>query len=252
MRAAESNKDKPPKRPEFSHALWDTLLKKYVNETGRVDYAGLRRNDSKILLQYLDQLSGADLSRIRDRRERIAFWTNAYNALCVQTLLAHGLPTSVPHSTFLGLGTNIFTERTYRIAGKVRSLDDIEHGILRKVYRDRRLHAALVCGARSCPRLRPEAYTGEKLDRQLEEECRSWVQAETSIGSKRKNRLDRVERVYYVSKIFDWYEEDFGSGEKGVLEFVTKYSSAADRKFLAKSRVEIEYLSYDWTLNAQR
>lgn len=250
--AAESRPSEPESAPTFSHELWDGLLKEHVNKAGRVDYTELRRDGSGILRKYLRELARADLSKIRDERELKAFWTNAYNAICVQTLIDHDLPSSVPHSKVPVFGTNIFTERTYEVAGKVRSLDDIEHGILRKLYRDPRLHAALVCGARSCPRLRPEAYTGKDLDRQLEEECRSWVQKETSDGRKRKNRLDRADRVYYVSKILDWFQEDFGGSERGVLRFLKKYSSADDRKFLEENRVRIEYLTYDWTLNAQR
>ncbi|MGQ9588864.1 MAG: DUF547 domain-containing protein [Planctomycetota bacterium] len=241
----------PGAAPAFSHAPWDGLLKKYVNDAGRVDYAGLRRNDAATLKKYLDDLARADIGSIRDERELKAFWTNAYNAICVQTLLDHGLPSPVPHSNVPVFGTNIFTERTYKVAGKVRSLDDIEHGIIRKMYRDSRLHAALVCGARSCPRLRPEAYTGEKIEGQLEEECVSWFQKETSDGKERKNRLDRKGRVYHVSKIFDWFQEDFRGNTAGVLEFLKKYSSAEDREFLEKNRVEIQYLAYDWTLNSQ-
>ncbi|MEM7234256.1 MAG: DUF547 domain-containing protein, partial [Planctomycetota bacterium] len=172
---------------------------------------------------------------------------NAYNALCVQKLIDHKLPKKVPNAVFFG--ANIFKESTYKVAGKVRSLDDIEHGILRQSFKDNRIHAALVCGASSCPRLRAEAYEGRKLDQQLDEECRRWIRSGLDLKGKRKNYLDRRRNVFYASKIFDWFEEDFGDSTKGVLKFIKKYASDDDRRFLEANRVTVRYLTYDWTLN---
>ena len=177
----------------------------------------------------------------------MAFWINAYNAICARTLIDHKLPADVPHAAFFG--TNIFKKSTYRIAGKVRSLDDIEHGILRSKFKDARVHAALVCGASSCPRLRPEAYEGSTLSKQLDEEARRWIQSGTDKNGKRKNRLDRARKTFYASKIFSWFQEDFGDSDRGVLEFVKRFASAADREFLVKNNVRVKYLGYDWALN---
>lgn len=242
----ETTREKESKEA-FDHSEWTRFLKKYVDENGWVAYEKIQATGKKDLKAYLARL--ARPVKLEKKEDQIAFWINAYNAVTIQKLLDHRLPETVPHATFFG--KNIFTEETYRIAGEVRSLDDIEHGILRKKYREPRVHAALVCGASSCPRLRSEAYTGKKLERQLEEEARRWIQEGRDLKGKRKNYLDRGRKTFYVSKIFDWFEEDFGDSEAGILAFVTKHSSDADREFVKKNRVRIRFLDYDWSLNRQ-
>jgi len=237
-----------PEAARFSHARWDRLLRAYVSKAGWVAYERLRRESEGELDRYLEELARADLAEFGDF-ERKAFWINAYNALCIRTLLDEDLPESVPHRSFLGLGTNIFTQEDYTIAGKERSLDDIEHRILRKEFRDPRVHAALVCGASSCPRLRPEAYRAERLDAQLDEECRSWINEETDRKGMRKNRLDRARKTFYASKIFDWFDEDFGGSDEGILRFIRSYAEPSLKSFLETNEVRLRFLDYDWSLN---
>ncbi len=234
---------------DFDHTGWNKILKATVTDDGCVEYEAIRKKLSRDLKAYLDSLGKASLKELKTDAEKKAFWINAYNAVCVQTLIDSGLPKEVPHAAFFG--KNIFTQRTCRIAGKIRSLDDIEHRILRKEFKDNRVHAAVVCGASSCPRLRREAYTAKDVDRQLDEEARRWVQTGRTKDGKRKNYLDRRKGVLYVSKIFDWFEEDFGGSDKGVLNFVKRHASESDRKFLEKNRVKLKYLTYSWRLNSQ-
>ena len=231
------------------HQEWDALLRAFVNDDGWIDYAGLGSTGLPRLKSYLSTLSDTDTSSLDGGTVEKAFWLNAYNALCVQVLIDHKLPDEVPHAALFG--TNIFTQRIYRVAGELRSLDDIEHGILREKFDDPRIHAAVVCGASSCPRLRPEAYVGPRLDEQLDEECRRWVRSERDLSGERKNRLDRERKTFYASKILYWYQEDFGDSEDGVLKFVARFSSSDDREFLRAEGVRIEYLEYDWRLNSQ-
>ena len=228
---------------------WDRLLKANVTEDGWVDYEAIRRKSSADLKAIIHELQRIDVDRLGTANERKAFWINAYNAITTQKLIDSDLPDEVPHASFFG--KNIFKERTYRVAGKIRSLDDIEHGILRKKFRDSRIHPALVCGASSCPRLRPEAYTGVELDRQLDEEARRWVQVGRNKKGERKNYLDREKGIYYVSKIFDWYEEDFDDSTEGVLKFLRRYALDSDRKYLERNPVKVRYLTYDWNINSK-
>jgi hypothetical protein len=230
---------------EGRHARWDRILKANVNPSGWVNYARLAREDRRELKAYLDELASADVSSLGEK-EAMAFWINAYNAVCVQLVLDRGVPAEVPRAVLFGY--NIFKDPKHKVAGKARSLEDIEHGILRVEFKDPRVHAAIVCAASSCPRLRAEAYEGDRLDAQLDEECRSWIAVETDRKGERKNRLDRAAKTLYVSKIFEWFAEDFG-GEAGVLRFVGKYASESDREFLEKSRVRLRYLEYRWELN---
>ncbi len=233
----------------FDHSGWNRVLKATVTDDGWIDYEAIRNKFSRDLKAYLDSIGKASAEELKTDAERKAFWINAYNALCVQTLIDSGLPEEVPHAAFFG--QNIFTEQTYRIAGKIRSLEDIEHGILRKEFKDNRVHAAIVCGASSCPRLRPEAYTADDIDRQLDEEARRWVQVGKTKEGERKNYLDRRKAVFYASKIFDWFGEDFGGSDAGVLSFVKRYASDSDREFLETNRVRLKYLTYSWRLNSQ-
>lgn len=231
------------------HRRWDRLLEASVSPQGWVDYKSLRGKAAAELKAYLRELSAANPARLDGKRERKAFWINAYNALCVQTVIDEGVPAEVPHAFVFG--TNLFKIERYKVAGKVRSLDEIEHEILRVEYPDSRLHAAVVCGASSCPRLRPESYTGEKLDAQLDDEAKSWITVEKDKSGKRKNYLDRKRKTFHVSKIFDWYEVDFEDSEAGVLRFLRKHGTDSDREFLGRNEVRIAYLPYDWSSNKQ-
>ena len=228
------------------HAAFETLLKATVSAEGWVDYTKLRQRQDE-LKKYIAALGEIAPGRLDSNEERIAFWLNAYNAVCLQTLIDHKLPTSVPKARVFG--KNIFTEKTYRVAGKIRSLDDIEHRILRKEFKENRVHAAVVCGAESCPRLRAEAYSGADLNRQLTEEVERWIREGKDQTGKRKNYLDRNQNIFYVSKIFYWFQEDFGDSEAGVLAFVKRYASKADAAYLSSHKVRVKYLPYSWKLN---
>jgi len=229
-----------------SYARWDAILRATVSEDGWVDYAAIRESHAAELGAFIREIGDLRLEGM-DRKAQMAFWINAYNAVCIKKILDHDLPDEVPHASFFG--TNIFTEETYRVAGRVRSLDQIEHEILRKRFKDNRVHAALVCAASSCPRLRNEAYRGPKLDQQLDEECRRWIQVGRDKRGRRKNHLDRKENVLHVSKIFDWYEEDFGDSDEGIRKFVARFSNQEDATFISRHDPEIEFLPYDWHLN---
>ncbi len=231
------------------HASWTRILKQHVSEEGWIDYRALRQSSTGDLEDYLQQLATTELAELSTKNEQMAFWINAYNALCVRTLIDHDLPKEVPHAFVFG--ANIFKEKRYRVAGKIRPLDEIEHEILRPKFADPRVHAALVCGASSCPRLRPEAYEGDRLDQQLDEETRRWIGFGKDKKGRRKNELDRAAKVFRASKIFDWFAEDFGDGEAGVLAFIRRYASPQDAAFLAQTSVRLKYLDYDWSLNSR-
>ena len=232
------------------HSAWNEIVDATVSEEGWVDYKAIKRKWSRKLRAYISSLGSVDIDKLDSKAEKMAFWINAYNAVTIQILLDEGLPDEVPHAAFFG--KNIFKQEDYRVGGKVRSLDEIEHKILRKHYNDPRIHAALVCGASSCPRLRSEAYTAGKLDAQLTEEAQRWVQKGRNKDGRRKNRLDKTERVYYVSEIFKWFNEDFyGGDDEGVLKFLKKFGDEDNRTYLDKRDVDIEYLDYQWELNSQ-
>lgn len=218
------------------HASWDALLKKYVDDQGRVAYRDLQAQDRATLGHYLSTLAAARIEEMTESEEK-AFWINAYNAVIVYGVL-NGL-------TAEGVLARQRFFRWYRvrIAGQERSPDDIEHGVLRTKFRDPRIHFAIVCASTSCPKLRREAYVAERLEQQLDEATREFVNDPT------RNRIER-QRIA-LSMIFQWFAADFVSAAGAVTHFIARFVDAEKQAILQAYQAPLTYLEYDWTLNAQ-
>src|SRR5688500_5159413 len=159
----------------FDHSAFDRLLKAHVTADGRVDYDGFSR--APAFAEYLGQRARAAPDTL-SRDEQLAFWINAYNAYTIQLVNAHGERKSIRNiNKTLGVikAMGPWKEEIVRAGGKTMSLDFVEHEIIRKRFREPRIHFALVCAARSCPPLRREAYTGARLEAQLEEQARIFI-----------------------------------------------------------------------------
>jgi len=221
------------------HETWDRLLQQYVDDDGRVAYKALALHDRPALDRYLGELAAAD-PEPRSPDAAKAFWINAYNAGVFAAVLA-----GYSAESFLGR-RGIFKRFTFEIAGERRTLDDIEHGIVRPRLEDPRTHFALVCASSSCPRLRRRAYTEEGIERALEEEARRF------INDAGRNVIDPASRTVQLSEIFRWFAEDFVAAAGSVEAFVARYvESEAKRSLLREKAGALAYLSYDWTMNAQ-
>jgi Protein of unknown function, DUF547 len=251
---------------DLSHAAFDAVLREHVVE-GRVDYRRLAEHPRPLHLyaQSLAAISSHELAAW-PRNDQLAFWINAYNAFTLLTILEH-YPLS--RGSVVGLAfpansiwqiPNVWRDARWRAAGQAVSLDRIEKEIVRPQFHEPRAHFALVCASSSCPDLRSEAYRGDRLDAQLEDQTRRFL-ADPMKGA----RLEPARGRIRVSKIFRWYAEDFGaSGEvsgpstaatpqSGVLAFIGRHSTdEAVKAFVRGSRVGLAYLDYDWTLNEQR
>jgi hypothetical protein len=212
------------------HAPLDPLLQRYVDDDGRVAYRDLAQHDSAALDAYLAALAAADPSPWPPP-EQIAFWVNAYNAHVLR-----GVLDGYRAESFFGR-MRFFSFYEFPVAGRSRSLDDIEHEILRKQFEEPRIHFALVCASTSCPKLRREAYRGPRLDAQLDEQARRF------LDDPRRNRFGPGDAVA-LSSIFKWFGEDFDKAAGSVSAFVRRYRTVP-------ATPRIEYLDYDWTLNAQ-
>lgn len=223
-----------------SHAIWDGLLKKYVNTQGLVNYTGVKR-DEGLLNQYLDLLSRTPPAPTWSVNETMAYWINAYNAFTVKLI-----PNHYPLKSIKDIGPAVqipfvntpWTEKFFTIGGKKMSLDNIEHGTLRKQFTDPRIHFALVCAARSCPRLRNEAYTPARLAGQLNE------QGLYFLNDPAKNAVTPGRAS--LSKLFDWYSGDFEKNSRSVVYWVNRYSQTK-----INADTPVSYLDYDWRLNEQ-
>ncbi len=233
---------------EEQHALFSSVLNKYV-QNGRVNYKGLCKDPG--LAKYISYLESSDPEKITDQKVRLAFWINAYNAYTLNIICDHYPIKSINdlHSGGAVLGhvfkTTIWDKEIVVINHKGTSLNNIEHKIIRPVFKDFRIHFALVCAAKSCPALRPEAYEGSKLDQQLDD------QAKLFLSDSSKNRFDVAAQKASISKIFDWYQKDFGNDDSEVLMAISKYLPDQIRKSIqsAPGKWEVNYTNYDWDLN---
>jgi hypothetical protein len=219
-----------------SHAAWNALLKKHVvlmegGKASRVRYADLAK-ERAALKAYLDALSGVAEVEFKgwSKPRQMAFLINAYNAFTVEKVLTR-YPDLQSIRDFGKLVGNPFKDDFFQLFGRRFTLDGIEHGMLRKkgAYDEPRLHFALNCASVGCPMLREEAYVAGRLEAQLEDQTRRF------LSDRSRNRFTdgRLE----VSKIFDWYKEDFAPREK----FFARY--------FPDGAAPITFLDYDWTLN---
>ena len=222
----------------FDHAAWTKLLAAHVDEAGRVAYRNLEQQDRAAFDAYLAQLAAARPDAW-SRAEQIAFWINAYNAGMVSAVLQGRTP-EPPISR-----VKLFKFWKFAVAGRERTLDEVEHEILRQKFAEPRIHFALVCAATSCPPLRREAYRGANLEAQLDDQARRFV------GDARRNRLDHAAKVLRISKIFDWFRDDFAKPAGSVQRFLSRYvPDEATRAWLVTDP-PVTFHDYDWTLNAQ-
>ncbi|MGH8581428.1 MAG: DUF547 domain-containing protein [Gammaproteobacteria bacterium] len=250
----------PVKAGEFdrSHGAWTDLLAKHVvltdqGQASRVAYADLRI-DSGRLQNYLAALSGVSAKAFAawDKRDRLAFLINAYNAFTVQLILSR-YPRLESIKDLGNLFRSPWQRRFFTLLGREQSLDDIEHGLIRKpgAYDDPRIHTAVNCASIGCPMLREEAYVGARLDAQLDDQVRRFLSDRT------RNRYSVSRRTLEVSSIFKWYVEDFGRGHRGIRSvpsFLATHAELladrpADQELIRTERAPLDYLDYDWALN---
>jgi hypothetical protein len=227
----------------FDHSAFDALLRAHVAQ-GLVDYDAFRA--APAFPRYLDQLARADPSALPER-ERLAFWINAYNAYTIHLINTHGERESIRNiNKTLGVTLKSpWREEIVRAGGRVSHLDHVEHEIIRKQFREPRIHFALVCAAKGCPVLRSEAYTGARLEAQLDDQARAFL-----LRSPDKNRVDVAARTVYLSPILDWYKEDFGGTKPAVGRYLAAFHPEGPaRALLLSGSFELKYTDYDWSLN---
>jgi len=221
-----------------SHQQWEMLLKKHVNNTGLVNYKGFQK-DKAALDNYLKLLSDNEPKSNWSESDQMAYWINAYNAFTIQLIL-----NNYPVKSIKDIAGKIYKINTpwdikfITIGGKKYDLNNIEHGILRKRFNDPRIHFALVCASVSCPRLCNEAYTGAKLNAQLEDAGKEFL----NDNSKNKITASKAE----LSKYFSWYKGDF-TKNGSLVAYINKYSQTK-----INAQTKISFIDYNWGLNEQK
>ncbi len=227
--AAAENTDSPSWVAEY-----DTLLQKYVEGNG-VAYRKWYTNgaDVKSLNKVVSEIGNASLTGM-SKEARLAFYINAYNANIIHRVLKHYPVKSIKNTAFL-----VFRRGSFKVAGKSTTYHKLENGIIRKQFKEPRIHFALNCASVSCPPLHNRAFTEANLEESLEQLTRAFLDGSNRLGVYTGNNRKRV----YVSKIFDWYAEDFG-GKANILTYINRYR---EDRFTARSKVVFQ--DYDWDLN---
>jgi hypothetical protein len=212
---------------KISHFPLDAMLKRYVSSNGSVNYDGFK-NDHSRLKAYLSELSHHTISDSWSRNEKLTYWINAYNAFTIDLILQN-----YPVKSIMDInGGKAWDLKFIKLGDKTYSLNQIENEIIRPTFKEPRIHFAVNCAAQSCPKLMNGAFFADKLDAQLEKQTKAFVNNTT------KNSIS--ETSISVSKIFEWYSDDFGN----LISFLNKYS---DTKI--KSNATISYMEYKWNLN---
>ena len=227
------------------HGGWDAVLKAHTtrgpNGVTRFDYRALAANRAG-LDAYLQYLATVQVSAL-NRPAQFAYWVNLYNALTVRLVVDHPDVDSIREIDispgFLAGGP--WDAELITVQGQALTLNQIEHRILRPIFRDPRIHYAVNCASVGCPDLRAEAFDPDRLDAQLDE------QAAAFINHSRGARIDGNGDLH-VSSIFVWFREDFGGTEKGVIEHMLRHARGALRGHLTVLD-EIAGDDYDWQLN---
>lgn len=232
------------------HSAFDALLRAHVRQ-GLVDYNAFKAAPE--FTQYLARLAATDPATL-GRAEQLALWINAYNAYTIALINKHDERGSIRNinKSFGGLvkAYGPWKEKLATVGGKSYGLDEIEQDIIRKRFHEPRIHFALVCAAMGCPPLRSEAYTGARLDAQLDDQARTFL-----LHSPSKNRVDVASRTVYLSPIFVEFRDyinDFGGSEASVGKYIAHFFPAgAERTLLESGDFKVVKTSYDWKLNSQ-
>ena len=234
------------------HSLWQQVLDQYVVERSQqtyVQYNLLKQvqlkqsnnnSQSSIVDQYLEYLATVNPLAL-SRQEQQAYWLNLYNAATVQLIVRN-----YPVSSITKLGKGLFSfgpwnDDIVTVNQQKISLNDIEHGILRPIYDDPRIHYAVNCASFSCPNLLVTAFTGENIEALLDKGARDYINHTRAVSVKDDELV--------LSKIYDWFQEDFSSSEEGVISHIKQYANSDLLEQLNTIDPNKIRYAYDWTLN---
>ena len=235
----------PASTTVLRHDAWDAFLSRYVSQhndgVNRVDYGGVTRADKRALADYVDALTATRVTGL-NRGEQQAYWVNLYNALTVLTIL-DAFP--VESIRDIDISPGLFSDgpwgkKLVTIEGEKVSLDDIEHRILRPIWQDPRIHYAVNCASIGCPNLQTLAMTAANTEDFLN------TGAVAYINHKRGAEIVRGRLV--VSSIYDWFEEDFGGNDAGVIAHLRQYANPELKRAL-ENITKVSDDRYDWDLN---
>ena len=230
---------------DHEHKLFNQVLSEHYkieNGQGQVHYTNIQKSPNK-LNEYLKQLENVTPKEFNQfsSKQKLSFWINAYNAYTIKLILNH-----YPLKSIKDIG-NFFSgpwdKKFFSLLGKKRSLDEIEHKIIRKEFDEPRIHFVVNCASIGCPNLYPEAMNAEKLEVQLIKASQSFI-SEQNKNEYKGNKL-------YLSKIFKWYGDDFDNKYQNFRSFIAPLMTKDQKlqKEITSGKIQIKWLDYDWKLN---
>ena len=235
----------PANTERIDHSAWNDFLLRYVlpgpEDSTRVRYAGVTHADRAALDRYLGALGEISISN-HSRDEQLAYWINLYNALTVKVVLDHYPVTSIRD---IKISPGLFAigpweKKLITIEGETISLNDIEHRIIRPIWRDARVHYALNCASIGCPRLATSAYVGASLDGRLTQAAITFINSSSGVRA--------TNGQVTASRIYDWFYSDFGGSDSAVLDHILGYLNA-EKRAVIQLIGKIHDVDYDWRLN---
>ena len=213
----------------------------YADGINRINYANVTPEDRARLQEYIDRMSLTD-PREYPLAEQQAYWINLYNALTVSLVIEH-YPVKSIRKIYGGLlGTGPWDESLVEVAGQALSLNDIEHRILRPIWRDPRVHYAVNCASLGCPNLAADVYTASNVDAMLDSGARAFINNSRGV--------DLQAGKLQLSSIYDWYDTDFGATREEQLQHLAGFADEDLAQSLQEYSGRIRY-DYDWRLNDQ-
>ncbi len=234
----------PKNATPIDHSAWGALLKKYLkaDKTGLnlFAYGEMTEADKQALKAYIAHLSKIEITD-RARNVQLAYWLNLYNALTIDVIVGHYPVKSIKDIDISGLfADGPWGKALIKVEGEELSLDDIEHQILRPIWKDPRIHYGVNCASIGCPNLLKTPFTGKTAEAQLEKAAYEFINHPRGL----KIKGDKVT----VSKIYQWFAYDFGNSEKGVMQHLLKYAYP-ERAAALKKAGRISDTTYNWSLN---
>ena len=229
---------------EPDYSAWNRILASDYSPAFGMDYHHLRQRDAAALHKVRDELGRVNVASL-DRKQQEAYWINVYNVNVVNLIVENYPVGSIRDlSTDPIIRLNVFKKSRVPSGSALLSLDEVENDKLRDGFHDPRIHFAINCAARSCPPIRSEAYTGARLDAQLDEQVRRF------LGTARFERKDGA-LVIHTTKILDWFSRDFDDWGGGKAQFVRRFVAPDKQRLIdaAHEQATFVYDDYDWSLN---
>lgn len=239
-----------PAAAQPDYKLWQGLLAKYYDPARGMNYKGLKANDKATLDRLVQQMAQVDVQALSPK-DRLAYWINLYNISTLAVVIDKYPVESIRDiSTDPIVRLNVFKKDSVKTKAGALSLNDVENDKIRAGFKDARIHFAINCAAKSCPPIRPEPFVGARVDQQLDDQTRKFLNGPNGVRIEK----DGKDLILHVTKIMDWFAEDFETWGGGRVAFLRKYLPADKQKQIDAARaaggdVELKFQDYSWDLN---